>query len=162
MKKMTCEMCGSTDLVKESGFFVCQSCGTKYSVEEAKKMMIEGTVDVQGTVKVDNSAFVEKYLVNARKAREKEDWNEVEKYYGMVEENDPTNIEAIFYGAYAKAKRSLTENDLDERKATFEILYNCLTIAGDKYNHNDDRGIELIEQISTDITNMADGPFVFF
>ena len=37
---------------------VCQNCGMKYSVEEAKKMMIEGTVDVQGTVKVDNSAFV--------------------------------------------------------------------------------------------------------
>jgi len=33
--------------------FVCQHCGTKYSVEEAKKLMIEGTVDVQGTVKVD-------------------------------------------------------------------------------------------------------------
>ena len=55
MKRLTCEMCGSTDLVKQDGFFVCQTCGTKYSVEEAKKMMIEGTVDVQGTVKVDRS-----------------------------------------------------------------------------------------------------------
>ena len=43
MKKLTCEMCGSTDLVKEGGVFVCQSCGCKYSVEEAKKMMIERT-----------------------------------------------------------------------------------------------------------------------
>lgn len=55
MKQLTCEMCGSTDLVKQDSFFVCQTCGTKYSVEEAKKMMIEGTVDVQGTVKVDRS-----------------------------------------------------------------------------------------------------------
>ena len=66
MKQLTCEMCGSTDLIKEDGVFVCQSCGCKYSVEEAKRLMIEGTVDVQGTVKVDNSAFVEKYLANAR------------------------------------------------------------------------------------------------
>ena len=56
MKQLTCEMCGSTELIKESGFFVCQTCGCKYSVEEAKKMMIEGTVDVQGTVKVVGNA----------------------------------------------------------------------------------------------------------
>ena len=55
MKALQCEMCGSQDLVKDGGFFVCQSCGTKYTVEEAKKMMVEGTVDVKGTVKVDTS-----------------------------------------------------------------------------------------------------------
>lgn len=69
MKQLTCEMCGGTDLVKQDGVFVCQSCGTKYSVEEAKKMMIEGTVNVKGTVKVDNSDYVQKYLVNARRAK---------------------------------------------------------------------------------------------
>ena len=47
MKQLTCEMCGSTDLMKQDGVFVCQSCGTKYSVEEAKKMMVEGTVQVE-------------------------------------------------------------------------------------------------------------------
>ena len=62
MKQLTCEMCGSTDLMKQDGVFVCQTCGCKYSVEEARKMMVEGTVDIQGTVKVDNSTFVQKYL----------------------------------------------------------------------------------------------------
>ena len=37
MKRLTCEMCGSIDLVKQDGMFVCQSCGTKYSLEEAIK-----------------------------------------------------------------------------------------------------------------------------
>ena len=55
MRELTREMCGSTDLVKQDGVFVCQSCGCKYSVEEAKKMMIDGTVEVTGTVKVDNT-----------------------------------------------------------------------------------------------------------
>ena len=68
MKQLTCEMCGSTDLLKQDGVFVCQTCGLKYSVEEAKKMMIEGTVDIQGTVKVDNSALIAKHLVNAHRA----------------------------------------------------------------------------------------------
>ena len=36
MNKLTCEMCGSNDLIKEGGCFVYQMCGTKYSVEEEK------------------------------------------------------------------------------------------------------------------------------
>ena len=75
MNQLTCEMCGGTDLIKQDGVFVCQNCGMKYSVEEAKKMMIEGTVDVQGTVKVDNSAFVQKCLSNARRAYGKKSRN---------------------------------------------------------------------------------------
>lgn len=42
MKQLTCEMCGGNDLIKQDGAFVCQSCGCKYSVEEAKRIMIEG------------------------------------------------------------------------------------------------------------------------
>ena len=55
MKKLTCEMCGGTDLIKQDGVFVCQSCGCKYSVEEARKLMIEGTVYIQGTVVIDHT-----------------------------------------------------------------------------------------------------------
>lgn len=86
MKQLTCEMCGGTDLIKQDGVFVCQNCGMKYSVEEAKKMMIEGTVDVQGTVKIDDSDDVENYLKNARKACKNEDWSSAEKYYSLVEQ----------------------------------------------------------------------------
>ena len=39
MKQLKCEMCGSAELIKQDGVFVCQSCGCKYSVEEAKKLM---------------------------------------------------------------------------------------------------------------------------
>ena len=81
MKQIVCEMCNSSDFLKRDGVFVCQHCGCKYSVEEAKKMMIEGIVDVSGsTVKVDNTSFVQKYLENARRAKQKTDWEEVEKY----------------------------------------------------------------------------------
>ena len=55
MKRLTCEMCGSTDLMKDDGVFVCQSCGMKYSVEEAKKIMVKNTVDVQGPVTLDEN-----------------------------------------------------------------------------------------------------------
>lgn len=161
MKQITCEMCGSTSLVKNGGVFVCQACGCQYSVDEIKKMMIEGTVDVQGTVKVDNSAFVEKYLANARRAYAKEDWEEVEKYYNMVEQNDPTNIEAIFYSAYGKAKRSLVESDIYKREAAFKVLQNCVSVIDDNYRFEDDGQLEIIERISADIINMACSGYVY-
>lgn len=162
MKQLTCEMCGSTDLVKQDGFFVCQTCGCKYSVEEAKKMMIEGTVDVQGTVKVDNSAFVEKYLANARRAKQKEDWEETEKYYNMVEQNDPTNIEAIFYSSYGKAKSSLVDGDLYKRQAAFKVLQNCVSIIDDNFDvEKEEENRKIIEEISADIIGMACSSYVY-
>ena len=152
MKRLTCEMCGGTDLVKQDGMFVCQHCGTKYSVEEAKKMMIEGTVDVTGTVKVDNSAVVEKYLANARRAKEKEDWEETEKYYNLVEQNDPTNIEAIFYSAYGKARSSLVDADIYKRQAAFKVLTNCVSLIDDNFKIiNESKEKEIISQINQDI-----------
>ena len=57
MKQLICEMCGSADLIKQDGVFVCQACGCKYSVEEARKMMIEGTVSIDGVVKTRNDDF---------------------------------------------------------------------------------------------------------
>lgn len=55
MKKIECEACGSNDLLKQGDYFVCQNCGCKYTVEDVRKMMIEGTVEVKGTVSIDTS-----------------------------------------------------------------------------------------------------------
>ena len=36
---LTCELCGSTNFVKDAGLFVCQGCGMKYTLEEAQRLM---------------------------------------------------------------------------------------------------------------------------
>ena len=104
MKQLTCEMCGSTDLMKQDGVFVCQSCGTKYSVEEAKKMMVEGTVDVTGsTVKVDTSGELANLYQIARRAKDDNNGENAAKYYDMILVKDPTSWEASFYLVYFRA-----------------------------------------------------------
>ncbi len=104
MKQIKCEMCGSTDLIKMDGVFVCQSCGTKYSVEEARKMMIEGTVDVSGsTVKLDDSAELQNLYELARRAKDTDNNDNGLKYYEMILLKDPTSWEANFYSIYFKA-----------------------------------------------------------
>lgn len=161
MKQLTCEMCGGTDLIKQDGVFVCQSCGMKYSVEEAKKMMIEGTVDVQGTVKVDNSAFVEKYLTNARRAYAKEDWEEVEKYYNMVEQNTPNNMESVFFSAYGKAMLALTDSDYYKRQQKFKVLDNSISVINDYYEVTNEDKQAVLNSIADAIIKMFSVTYVY-
>ncbi len=99
MKQLQCEMCGGTDLIKQDGVFVCQSCGVKYSVEEAKRMMVEveGTVEVKGTVKIDSTDKVETYKEMAINAYSAGNTSEAYEYFLKVLEIDPTDYQSIFY-----------------------------------------------------------------
>ena len=97
MKAMVCEMCNSNDLIKTDGVFVCQHCGTKYSVEEAKKLFVEGTV------KIDRTDETQKLFVLARRAREERNNINAEKYYGMILQSNPNNWEAAFFQVYYRA-----------------------------------------------------------
>ncbi len=110
MKAITCEMCGSNDLIKQDGYFVCQHCGTKYSVEEAKKLMIDGTVDVKGTVKIDKTSTVENLIYNARRMLDEEDYEGAKKYYDLILQEKAMDWEAQFYVAYCNAKLSKIKN----------------------------------------------------
>lgn len=132
MKALTCEMCGSTDLIKQDGVFVCQQCGTKYSVEEARKMMVEGTVSVQGTVSVDNSNLLDNLYVLGRRAIQKESI-EVVDYYKRILEIDPFSKEAVFvcdcfdvsgrlYYDKTKAHKYILELSNEEKSSYFEVL----------------------------------------
>ena len=94
MKQLTCEMCGSTDLMKQDGVFVCQSCGCKYSVEEARKMMVEGTVEVAGTVKVDATAKIENYLDLSKNAYDSGNGQSAFDYANKALEIAPKNSRA--------------------------------------------------------------------
>lgn len=86
MKQIKCDMCGSSDLIKQDGVFVCQSCGIKYSAEEAKKMMveIEGTVEVTGTVKVDSTDEIENLLIRAQQFEEENQLHRALEYYNKI------------------------------------------------------------------------------
>lgn len=104
MEQLTCEICGGTNLIKQDGVFVCQNCGTKYSVEEARKMMVEDTMDVSGgTAKVVASDELANLYQIARRAKDDDNSENAAKYYDMILVKDPTSWEAYFYTVYFKA-----------------------------------------------------------
>jgi uncharacterized Zn finger protein (UPF0148 family) len=128
MKQIVCEMCGGKELIKQDGTFTCQSCGTKYSVEEAKKMMVT----------IDTSAKKENALKNARRAMENKNYEKAKEYFNIVQMEEPENWEAnfyILYPYYALQNKSTTKNILKDIK---------------KLDDNTQQN-EAIKQISTDL-----------
>ena len=155
MKSMVCEMCGSNDIVKKDGLYVCQFCGTKYSVEDAKKMMIDGTVNVQGTVKIDKSETVQKNLMNTRRTYADEDYEEAEKYYGIVMEELPDNLEAMFF--YTCCQLKATRNiGIFKKKAN--TLTNTIRYIGEQYHNSDDEK-ELLKKMFREICGIKEDKY---
>ena len=66
MKKMVCELCGGTDFIKKDGLFECQTCGMKYSLEEAKKLFqeVNDLDDKESTVQEETSFLSEQEYQN--------------------------------------------------------------------------------------------------
>lgn len=107
-------------MLKQDGMFVCQTCGTKYSVEEAKKMMIEGTVDVSGsTVKVDNTASIKNYYTMANSAYEADNKTEAENYCNKIIEIEPENSEAWFLKGKAAGWQSTLAAENRRKRTVF-------------------------------------------
>lgn len=156
MMELKCPNCGANvelDETREFGF--CNYCGTKVMQEKT-------VVEHKGSVKVDNSEYVEKFLLNARRAKQKEDWEETEKYYNLVEQNDPSNIEAIFYSAYGKAKMALIDDDIFKRKQVLKVLSNSISIIDDNYEIGKaDEEEKAIKDIAKDINDFISSEFVF-
>ena len=150
MKRLTCEMCGSTDLIKKDGVFECQSCGCKYSVEEAKKMMVEGTVEVQGTVKLDSSEELKNLYELARRAKKDRNWDNAAKYYEMITIKDPNNWEPAFYSVFSKA----TTCTIGDIHIAGNSIYNCVQSTIELINNTiSDKSAQI--QAYTEVTNQV-------
>ena len=112
MKKFVCELCQEGTLIKKDGLFVCQNCGTSYSLEEARKLLVDvpdaeapaaaqpATAAAAAPEAPKRSAELENLYELARRARKEDNSANGEKYYGMVLVQDPSSWEANFYSVY--------------------------------------------------------------
>ncbi len=141
MKRLICESCGSTNIIRTDEYYVCQNCGTKHINDSANKT----------TAVIDMSPFKDNALINARRARSIEDWEEAERYYDAVEMYSPQNAEAVFYSAYAKAKTALMVYDYGTKDA-LRIFARDIGFIDEKYTPTDiDAHISLLEDMSKGI-----------
>ncbi len=148
MKQLTCEMCGSTDLLKSDGIFVCQSCGCKYSVEEAKKLMVEGTVTVSGSVHADSSHLVTNYFNIARNAYNSGNKAEAEDYCNKIIEVNPGSSEAWLLKGKAAGWQSTLGN------IRFAEAINCFANA--IQYAAEEKKESLVEECKDEIRNLSE------
>ncbi len=143
-----CPGCGSPielDDTREYGF--CQFCGTKIVQDKV-------IVEHRGEVKIDNSELVEKYLQNAHRALSKHDWEEVEKYYNLIEQNTFNNMEAAFFSSYGKAMLSLSDSDFHKREQKFDVLTRSMSVISDYYDNTSENKEEVLRRINDYIKAM--------
>lgn len=100
MQAIKCEMCGSNDIIKDDGLYVCNNCGTKYTVEEARKLM--------GTVEIDHSTDTKNILQNAIKTYNTGDYSTAQNLFTQVLNLDPENPEATLFRALASQGQRAT------------------------------------------------------
>ncbi len=112
MKASICEMCGSQELVEQNGMFVCQSCGTKYSPNDTKKLLME----------VDISEKLDNYYILARCARETDNIPDAKKYYDLIRQEAPNDWEAYFFSSYY----SVYDSMITELASATLPLKNCI------------------------------------
>ncbi len=91
MQKLICELCRSNDFTKDDqGFFVCDYCRTKYTPEQAKSMIVEGTV------RVDRSGEASSLLTLASTALSGGNMQEALDYANRALEIDPEDPTAWY------------------------------------------------------------------
>lgn len=91
MKKIQCEVCGSTEIKKVGDdLFECQSCGVQYSKNDVSNLLVE----ITGEVKIDHTEDVENLTKRAERFYEDGDTDRAIEYYERVLDADPDNKNA--------------------------------------------------------------------
>lgn len=147
MIAIKCEMCGSNSLLKKDGVYVCEHCGTKYTVEEAKKLMIE----ISGTVKIDDTDEVNNLYSLARRTKNQANFSEAGGYYRSILLHRPNDWEAIFYSYYGDVYASC----IDEVAGITSNLCNNIDCVFDNLP-TDNKQKEYINEMLIACVNMSD------
>ena len=104
MKQIVCEMCGSNKMLKKDGIYECQYCGCQYTLEEARKLIVEGTV------KIDDSDKAVNWIKLADTAYKNNNWKEAYSYYCKVLEVYPEEWHSIYRKALSTGWQSTLGN----------------------------------------------------
>ena len=90
MNPIKCELCGSTDILKDGDVYVCQYCRVKYTSEAAAKLMVK----IDGPVSVEGISNEENLMQRADEFALSGNEEKAAEYYNRVLDIDPSNEKA--------------------------------------------------------------------
>lgn len=141
MQELVCKMCNSNEISLKDGMYVCESCGTKYTTEEAEKLPIKVVI------KNDNDDRIISLLKAAKRAREINNWQSASKYYDEILTMDADNWEAVFYSAFCSASNSIIANLENASRLLHNSLKPTFTLI--KKNLSATEQIDAVSEICT-------------
>ena len=150
MKALKCEMCNGNDFVKQDGLYVCQFCGTKYTADEAKKLMIDGEVEVKGVMTLDKLAKNGEMLLKLGKHQDAKnvfhklscDYPEDYRgWWGMARAESAVSEKSLDVQEYIKAALAVAPKEEKERLEKESAL--LLKKLGVK---NSDKAVKALEE----------------
>ena len=126
MVALKCEMCGNSSLTKENGFFICDFCGTKYSTEEAKNLLLwDG--EIKGPVKIDHLSEIDNKFANAKRLYERGDGEKAYDIFVDILNADPQNSKALLYAGLSLGKqKDSTRKPLDNAIVYFDDAFKAM------------------------------------
>ena len=133
MKAIVCEMCGSNDVVKQDGVYVCQHCETKYSTEEAKKLFIE----VNGTVKIDTTDEFNNLIKLADRAYEEQDFKTAQSYYDKILRSTPDDVRAMLRSACCRAYSCVVRDIPESMQTVCARSISAINVIAETYEEKD-------------------------
>lgn len=166
-----CPDCGASLKINESakGELICPYCGSTYLVEKALNIVNNNIInnnDFSGANVVINqnteAAYIKQYLENARISLAKEDWEEVEKFYNMVKQYEPRNIEAAFFSSYGKTRLSLLDSNFLKKQQMCDVFCKNISVIYDNYDISKSKYNQvLIKKINLALLKMYCASFVY-
>ena len=145
MNVIKCELCGSNELRKIDGEYECIYCHTKYTLEEAKKLMVE----IEGTVKIDTSSKEENYKKLAERAFKDELYDQAYDYYNKLLELDSDNWEFVFKKGLCAAWQSTLANfRIDEAVKASKNSFNIIEVENIKLENKEKVCYEMAYEIN--------------
>lgn len=126
MQAIKCELCGSNQLIKKDGYYQCEYCGTKYTLEEARKLIVSGTVEV-----VKGNAEKERILENAETFLKIGQIDKAIAEYYEITENYPNEIKGwegllliiVKYGQCISHQKRKETNDIEKTNDIEELAF---------------------------------------
>lgn len=148
---LVCELCSGSNFVKEGGMFVCQDCGAKYSVEEARNLMSGGGAPAAPSA---NTERLNNLLELAQDAFDNSNNEEAESYANKVLELDPKNAKALLIKGEAVAWRSTVAN------VRFDEMIKCwekalANVAPEEKQDMVNTMVEQMEAVSRALVNLT-------
>lgn len=124
MKTIVCEVCGNSNLAKQDGVFVCQSCGTRYSAEDVKNLLVEIAEESASNAYAmpDNSAQLSKFVDMAEVAIKAENLKEAVEYANKALEIDNKHYYAYYLKGLSIAYQTSVVNPRFEEGIKYMLV----------------------------------------